>query len=431
MSALAKLALSKNILVSGSDDHLSQITKNLSDLGAKICLHKNLEGVRKCDLFVYTVAVNKRSPDFELALKLKKTILERAEFLELVAKNYKEVIAISGTHGKTTTTAMIASIMKEKNPTVHIGGEVDEFGGNLKIGKKDIFITEACEFNKSFLHLTPSILVVTNIECDHMDCYKNLEEIQSTFLQFIYKTTDFVVLNHNFLHLCDQNFANSKICTFDIDKKCDFWATNLTSEKGCYTFDVFNGNFYLGKIELSVPGKHSVLNALASIAVGVNSGISFEKIKKALKNFCNVHRRFEKLYDKSIKVFTDYSHHPTEIKCAIETAKEFSPNRLFCIFQPHTYTRTKALFNDFLTCFTGCDELLLVPTYSAREQSIEGGDSFDLFKKLPDDLNSIYFKEMKSLKNYLSKVIKNGDIILWIGAGDIDKTAKEFVAELP
>lgn len=430
MSALAKLMLSEGKFVSGCDDNLNYFTKKLCSLGAVIQENQYPSEVENCNLVVYTTAVPKKHPDLVLAKKLKKTILERAEFLALISKEYKNVIAISGTHGKTTTTAMIASIMENKKPTTHIGGDFSEISGNIKIGKKNFFITEACEFNKSFLHLSPNISVVTNIECDHMDCYENFEDLKNAFMCFISKTTDFVVLNYNILHFCDKFFAKQKVLTFDIGKKCDFWADELKEENGCFSFIAYNDNFKLGEIHLAVQGKHNVLNALASIAVGIRLGIPFSEIQNKLTNFKGVHRRFEILYKKELTVIQDYAHHPTEISCAINTAKLLHPKKLVCVFQPHTYSRTKTLFNDFLTCFNGCDELILIPTYKAREKETDGYTSFDLFKNLSDDLNSLYFENINDLKNYLFKTKINDEIILWIGAGNINEYAQNFVKKL-
>lgn len=430
MSAIAKLMLNLKKEVSGSDDTLSQITNELEELGIDIKEHHSPQKVSECDLVVYTTAVDKTNKDLVLAKKLNKPILERAEFLGFVCKFFSKTLAVCGTHGKTTVSAMLALILESKNPTIHIGGNFSQIGGNLKLGGKDLFLTEACEFNKSFLHINPSISVITNIECDHMDCYKDKQEIEQTFIKFARQTSDFIVLNHNFLHLFDPYFAKSKITTFDIDKKSDFWATNLDAENGVFSFDVFNDNFYMGEIQLNVAGKHNVLNALASIAVATKLGISFVQIQKKLKDFKGVNRRFQTLYDKDFKVIHDYAHHPTEIACAIQTAQFLKPKNLVCVFQPHTYSRTKSLFQEFLKCFNGVDKLFLLPTYSAREKEIEGGSAFDLFKSLPEDLNATYFKDELSCQKKLLKNTQKGDLILWLGAGTIEIFAKNFVKKL-
>jgi len=431
MSALAKLMTYKNKTVTGSDDVLSEVTENLQKLGIHITQHQNLQGVKNCDLLVYTYAVPLSNPDIQLAIELDKPIIERAEFLGILSSSFEECIAIAGTHGKTTTTAMIACIMREKNPTVHLGGFSPQLNGNLLVGDKHIFITEACEFHKSFLHIKPSYAVITNVEPDHMDCYKDEKELQDTFAKFMLQTSKKIILNHNFLHLYDNNYAIlSKIITFDIDKKSDFWATNLKEKNACFSFDCYNDNYFLGRIKLQVQGRHNVFNALASIAVTTTLGMPFKSIQKALKKFLSVERRFQTLRAENPHVVHDYAHHPTEIQCAIQTAKLLKPNKLFCVFQPHTYSRTLTLFKEFLKCFNGVDELILLPTYSAREKVIEGGTALDLFKKISKNIKTSYFDDVKKCENYLFKNVQKKDLVLWVGAGSIENFAKDYVQQL-
>jgi len=431
MSALAKLMVHLHKKVTGSDDVLSDVTENLQKLGIHITQHKNLQDIKNCDLLVYTYAVSLSNPDIQFAKQFHKIIIERAEFLGILTSFFDECIAIAGTHGKTTTTAMIACIMQEQNPTVHLGGFSPQLNGNLVVGEQHFFITEACEFNKSFLHIKPTIAVITNIEPDHMDCYKDEKELQNTFAKFMTQTSKNIILNHNFLHLYDNNYAIlSKIITFDIDKKSDFWATDLREKNACFSFNCYNDNYYLGAVQLQVQGRHNVFNALASIALATTLGISFEKTKKALENFVSVDRRFQTLRVENPHVIHDYAHHPTEIQCAIQTAKLLKPNKLFCVFQPHTYSRTLTLFKEFLKCFNGVDELILLPTYSAREKVIEGGTALDLFKKISKNIKTSYFDDVKKCENYLFKNVQKKDLVLWVGAGSIENFAKDYVQQL-
>lgn len=431
MSALAKLMLHLHKQVTGSDDSLSEVTKNLEESGIHITRHTGEEDVRKCDLLVYTYAVPLSNPDIQLAKKLNKKIIERAEFLGMVASSFEQCIAIAGTHGKTTTTAMIACIMRERRPTVHLGGFTPQLNGNLLIGDSNVFITEACEFHKSFLHIKPTCSVITNVEPDHMDCYRDEKELQDTFAQFMLQTSKYIVLNHNFLHLYSKNYSiTSKVITFDIDKKSDFWATDLTEKDACFSFDCYNDNYFLGRVELQVQGKHNVFNALAGIAVATILGIPFSVTQNALKNFRSVERRFQTLREKNPHVVHDYAHHPTEIQCAIQTAKLLKPNKLFCVFEPHTYSRTLTLFDRFLKCFNGVDELILLPTYSARENVIEGGTAYDLFKKLPENIKAIYSDTVEKCEKYLFENARKGDLVLWVGAGSIEKFAKNYIKKL-
>ena len=425
MSALAKLMHKEGKIISGSDDVIKQSTAQMKKSGYNIKKHSNKTGVLGADLVVYTSAISQNHKDIVLAKSLHIPIVERAEFLSLISKKYKTTIAVSGTHGKTTTTAMLAEVLSKLHPTVHVGGK-SKFG-NLKIGGKDFFITEACEFNKSFLCLQPNVSVILNIEEDHMECYRNFNDLIASFSQFINKTSDFIVLNHNFLHFLKQFLAKKKIICFDIDKKSDYWATNLTENNGCFSFDFYADNFCFGNVKLSVFGKHNVFNAVATMATALELGVQFKEIKTKIENFKSVQRRFEFLLNQNIKVVHDYAHHPTEIKSAISTAKLINKNgRIICIFQPHTFSRTEKLLKDFLTCFDKATSLVLVPTFKAREKEKDGLTSKQLFEKLDDNLDATYFDDLDKCAKYLLNIKKDNDLFLFLGAGDIDEFAKKF-----
>lgn len=263
-----------------------------------------------------------------------------------------------------------------------------------------------------------------------MDCYKDKSDLNRTFVQFARQTRDLVIINHNFSQIFDEKFANSKIQTFDIDKKCDFWACNLEQKLGCFSFDCYNQNFHLGRIELAVPGRHNVLNALGAIAVASHFGIEFEEIQKKMQEYTGTQRRFELLWENGFKVVHDYAHHPTEIECSIDTGWLLKPNRVICVFEPHTYSRTLALMPQFQTCFNRVSELLLLPTYSAREQPIAGGTALDLFEKLPDNIAATFFENPEKLEEYLLQRVQPGDLLLWLGAGTVEQFAKNFIKKL-
>ena len=430
MSGLAKLMLNFKKEVCGCDNKLSDTTKNLTNLGIIVKKSYYKKGLENCDLVVYTNAVPLNDKNLIEAKKLNKPIIERAEFLGEITKLYKKTVAISGTHGKTTTTSMIANIMDFKNPTVHVGGILNSAKSNIKIGNKQTFITEACEYNKSFLKLNPTYSIVLNIEKDHLDTYKTLKNLKQAFFEFVNQTSKKVIINHNILSTLPQNFDYSKLITFSINNKANYVAKNLKSHSGAYGFDVYKKENFVGHIDLNILGKHNVLNALASIALCLEQNISFKIIKEKLESFKNTKRRFEILYNKDFKVITDYAHHPTEIKASIKTALSISKNKLICIFEPHTYSRTISLLKEFSTCFKGAEKLILLPTYKAREKKILGGSSYDLYKVLKQQQSVVYAKNYDSCLEILKKEIKKDNVFLFLGAGTIDNLAREFASKL-
>lgn len=428
MSALAKLMKSKQKHVCGCDDNLSPITQSLNQNEITVFKHYNEEAIKNCDLVVYTNAISQNNINLTFAKKLNKPILERAEFLGEVCKLYKNVVAICGTHGKTTTTAMIAHILQDKNPTVHIGGITQDFGDNIFVGDDKIFITEACEYNKSFLHINPTHTVVTNIEKDHMDCYENFNELKEVFHKFMLKASKKVVLNNNFINFYDDFFANEKIVTFSKTAPANFFADNLQQKNGCYSFDVFHHNKKLVRVNLGVVGIHNVENALAAFAMCSQFEILPIEIAKKLETFKNVNRRFQILCGGDVMVISDYAHHPTEIKASLLSANSLKHNKIICIFEPHTYSRTKTLFDEFLTCFNLADMVFILKTYAAREKEIEGGTAHDLFWGLKEKGILVnYFENIKDLFEKIQQNTQKGDIILFLGAGTIDSFAKKYV----
>ncbi|MBQ8762238.1 MAG: UDP-N-acetylmuramate--L-alanine ligase, partial [Clostridia bacterium] len=352
--------------------------------------------------------------------------IERAQFLGLLCQEFSNTIAISGTHGKTTTTAMLAFALQSISPTVHLGGMINNYG-NLILGKHSFFITEACEFNKSFLHIKPNVCIITNTEKEHMDCYKNEQDLLNSFYQFAHQTKDLIVIQNNNPILHNLRKSNANITTFGLDNKADIYATNITQNNAKFSFDCIYNKTKLGTINLNILGKHNILNALACIAVSLHYGVEFEKIKQGLESFTGVERRFEFLKHSPCTLIHDYAHHPTEIKASLATAKLVKKNRILCVFEPHTYSRTKSLMPEFLKCFNDADEVLLLPTYSAREKPIKGGSSFDIFLNLPDEINCQYFINQIKLFNYLKQEVQPNDLVIFLGAGTIGDFAKKFL----
>ena len=427
MSALVRLAKAKNKLCSGSDCRASIELKRLKKQKIKICTKHNAKNVIGADLVVYSSAISMDNVELIMAKELNIPIMERAEFLGLIAKDYKTVVAVSGSHGKTTTTAMISNCFLRYgfNPTIHLGGNYPLISGNLNIGGKDFFITEACEFKDSFLSLSPTISVITNIEREHLDYFRNFSNIKNSFNSFVEKTKEVCFVNSKY----EKYISNkNKIITFGFDKLATFRACNIKhNEKGYYSFDCYNLNNFLGRVELSIEGKHSILNALATIAVSVYLGVPFFDVEKSLKKFSNVDRRFEKMGKfLGANVIHDYAHHPTEIRTAIKTCKTFN-KEIICVFQPHTYSRTKSLLKSFSTAFVGVCKLVFVDTYSAREK-------FDSLGSC-EHLKQVIEKSCKGIETYgvfqksevvafLRKQDLKDKILLFLGAGDIEDVAK-------
>ena len=423
MSAIAKLCLNFGLKVSGSDSKKSEITEQLKLLGAKIFYSHKKENIKNCDLVVYTCAVSEDNEELICAKMLGIKILERADFLQIICENYNHIIAISGTHGKTTTTAMVGNIFLQAglNPTIHLGGECENFNGNLKIGNTDYFITEACEYKKHLLKLPHEVGVVLNMELDHVECYKNYAELNKTFNQFALNSTKLSVINEKYSCL----FDTSNIITFSGSGNANFESRDIKILRNgktlfsCYKNGEFFGNFILG-----VLGKYNVTNALSAIAVADYYGIKYKEIYLGLEGFKGIKRRFE--YFGKINnqlVIHDYAHHPTEIENVINTTKEMFNKPVLVVFQPHTYSRTKYLFADFVSKLNIADNLVIVPTYPAREKRNQGYDAKKLFltlKKL--NKNTKYFYSFNKVKNYLESC--KDYVILILGAGDIVELAK-------
>ena len=419
MSALCQLAVHFGADCAGSDVTMSHITNNLIRIGVKVFGEHNSINIKtfKPNLVVYTGAISSENPELLLAKKLNIKCLERADFLGLVCNQFNNVIAIGGTHGKTTTSAMISEIFVEAklNPTCHIGGEVKNFNSNLRLGDNNYFITEACEYKKNFLYLKPHVSVVLNSEPDHLECYGSAENLKNAYKNFANSAQISVAM-------CGDGID----CTADFgyQNTAQFYAADIKSDKGCYSFNVFNRDKKLGYIELSVYGKHNILNALAAISVAVHEGIDFENIHCGLKNFKGVERRFEQLGEvNEAKCIADYAHHPNEIKAAISSVENIYDGRLFVVFQPHTYSRTKNLFEEFVEVLSGLNNLLIYKTYSAREYFDDSGSALTLSQAIH---KSKYGDDLQDIFEFISGV-QRGDLVLFLGAGDIYDIAKSII----
>lgn len=433
MSALAYFMLKKGVFVSGSDLKPNDFTAKLERVGALIYFGHSPSNIpHNCDLIVFTGAVSKDNPEYAEGNIRGVKMMERSEFLGYVSKMYKNVIAVSGTHGKTTTTSMIGEIFinAHLNPTIHLGGESESFGGNFYKGDDEIFITEACEYRNSFRFLNPTTALITNIEKDHTDFYKNMQEISMAFSRFANNSSTVVVFENIEIQEYIDRKVNIVHCGFDGEN--EILGYNLKKNKaGCYAFDVSHNNTYIGHFELGVIGLHNAKNALCAIAIAFLYGVDYGVVYTTLKNFKGVKRRYEKIGEyKGVPVVCDYAHHPTEIENSIKGALT-SHKKVLCIFQPHTYSRTLSLIDEFSTCFKGVHRLVIYKTYPARENPIDGGRAIDLLNNIKNLRGrKFYCYSKRCLERTLKDMDKSYDLILVLGAGDIYDICKKIIAKL-
>ncbi|WP_035292731.1 UDP-N-acetylmuramate--L-alanine ligase [Clostridium sp. KNHs214] len=434
MSGLAEILIKNGFKVSGSDRSSSPITEKLESMGVEIFYGHKSENIKDADLIVFTAAISSDNPEIIKAKELNMPLMDRAEFLGNIMKGHKYNVAVSGTHGKTTTTSMMSHILLEANvdPTILVGGQLEAINGNVRTGESEYFLTEACEYKASFLKFFPYIGVILNIEEDHLDFYRDLEEIKNTFLKFISLIPDdgYLVANYDdpvTAEICKQ--TNCNILSFGINNG-DVRAKNIHFDKnGCPSFKVFKENTELFTINLNVPGTHNILNALASICAGLCLNIPYDSILKGIESFKGTHRRFEiKGVKNGVTVIDDYAHHPTEIKAALNATKNYPHNKIYCVFQPHTYTRTISLFNNFAESFFNCDELILADIYAAREKDPGNISSQMLSDKINEKgVKCSNIHNFEDIVAYLQPILCTGDILLTVGAGDIFKVGEIFL----
>ena len=439
MSGLAEILKSKSLNVSGSDIKTSDITNKLESLGIKVNIgHSSNNITEELDLVIYTAAVKKDNPELLKAKKLNITTIDRAELLGYIMSEYQKSIAISGTHGKTTTTSMISEILlsANMNPTISVGGILPSIKGNTKIGNSEYFVAEACEYFDSFLKFTPFIGVILNIEEDHLDYFKNFENIKISFQKFAQKIKKEgnLVINNDIDNVNQiTNNLNCSFITYSVkNKNANWFADNIVNHNdGKNSFDIYYNNKKLGNIILNIPGEHNISNALAACASTYSLGINFQNISNGLKNYYGTNRRFQKkgIY-KGITIIDDYAHHPTEIKATLSAAQNIKHNKLWCIFQPHTYTRTYNLFNEFVNSFDFADNIIISDIYAARERDNGKVSAENLAKKIKEKgKNAIYIKELNDIKEYISKNCKKDDLLITMGAGDVYKIGEKLIQE--
>jgi UDP-N-acetylmuramate--alanine ligase len=440
MSGIAEILLDQNFKVSGSDKSLSEITERLAELGAVLFEGHSAENIKDdVDALVFSSAVPPDNPEVLEAKRRKIPIIRRSEMLAEVMR-LKYGIGIAGTHGKTTTTSMVSLVLLEGglDPTVIVGGRLHGFGGsNARLGKGDFIVVEADEFDRSFLSITPTIAVLTTLETDHLDCYRDLDDIKGAFVQFATKVPfyGFVVLCLDEPALQDimQKLSHKKIISYGLSPQADLQAVDIAFKENTSKFTVVRNYNELGRIELQSPGVHNVQNALAAIAVGLELEIPFEKIKSGIAKFSGVYRRWEKKGEENgISVYDDYAHHPTECRATLSGIKSGWRRRVVCVFQPHLYSRTRDFYEEFGKSFMLSDVLVVTDVYPAREEAIQGvtGELIANAAKQFGHKEVHYVVDKKNVPDFLMKIAKHGDIVVTMGAGDIYKFGVEFLSKL-
>ncbi|MDO5715838.1 MAG: UDP-N-acetylmuramate--L-alanine ligase [Tissierellia bacterium] len=427
MSALAELLLAYDYQVSGSDPKPSPITERLSNHGATIYSNHDPNHLKDVDLVIYTDAISLDNPELKEAIKKKLDIVDRASFLGALMKNYDISIAISGTHGKTSTTSMVTEIIKNapENPTILLGGQLDDIDGNIKIGDNHLFLTEACEYKANILKYFPTTATILNIDEDHLDYFDNIDHIVSTFRQYMENlgTHDHVILNvddENVLKLLP--IENALAHTFSIEGKADYQAKNLIfSQEGLPQYDLYYQGEKIDTVHLQVLGRHNIYNSLAAIASVHVNGFEFHEIIPEIEKYKGVHRRLEdKGYFKGARIMDDYAHHPTEIRSTIHALKKSCKGKLYCIFQPHTYTRTKILLDSFSKSFNEADITIITDIYAAREKDYGDIHSKTLCNAIKEcHGNAYYMKTFDDIALFLKDHLKKDDIAVTMGAGNV------------
>lgn len=430
MSAIAETLNNWNFLVTGSDISKSVITDNLNKHGIKTVIGHDLENSKKADLIIYSAAISETDPEMVIAKERNIPLIDRGSFVGYLTKLYKEAICISGTHGKTTTTSMLSICFINANldPTIEVGAILDSIGGNYRIGNSEYFILESCEYKGNFLKFNPNTAIILNIDNDHLDYYKTFDNIVKAFTEFALKVepNGLLVTNADDKNCYAlKNIAKCKVLTYGIENNnADFFAKNIKfNDNGFASFDVYKNNNFYESFELSVAGKHNILNALACISTSDYYGISTEILKTSLNSFTGAERRLEykgTLKGKNVPIFDDYAHHPTEIKATANSIKNKKYNESWVIFQPHTYSRTKLLLNDFADALSNFDNVVLLDIYAAREKNTLEISSADLATKMNElGKNALYIPDFEKAINYVKENINDNDIIITLGAGTV------------
>ena len=438
MSGLAEILLDRGFTVSGSDMVASRITDHLKSIGAQIAIGQRASNITDdIDLIVFTAAVHEDNPEYQEAARRQIPMLSRAALLGQIMANYPCSIAVAGTHGKTTTTSMLTHILLagDLDPTVSVGGMLDRIGGNIRVSQSDVFLTEACEYTNSFLEFYPYYTIILNIEEDHMDFFKDLDDIKKSFKIFASQTAadGLIIINGDMPHTDDiLSGLSQKHITFGLNPDNKFSAKDIIFDKeGNTSYTLMIDGESTVDVRLHLKGVHNVLDSLAAIACAYSMGMSMDSILLGLDSFKGTHRRFEyKGKIGSVTVVDDYAHHPTEIKATLESAKNYEHDELWVIFQPHTYTRTMAFLPQFAEALALADHVILADIYAAREPDnglIHSLDIVNLLRKAGADV--YYFPSFDEIERFIKTRVRGKDLLITMGAGDIYMVGEDLIKE--
>lgn len=429
MSGLAEILNKYGYKVTGSDSKQSDTTDKLKSHGIDVIIGQKKENINGADLIVYTDAISLDNEELAQAIKTKVDLIDRASFLGALMENYKVSIAISGTHGKTTTTSMVAEIIKNlpTEPTIIVGGKLDDINGNVLVGKEEMILTEACEYKANVLKYFPTTALVLNIDEDHLDYFDNIDHIINTFKGYgdNLGKNDKLILNiddENTRNLLERD--NTQIITIAVDRYADYRAKNIEfNDLGYPQYDLYYKDKYIDKVLLSIMGVHNVYNSLGAIAAAHENNISFKEAIDGIHNYHGVHRRLEyKGNYKGALVMDDYAHHPTEIKASLNALRKGCKKNLYCIFQPHTYTRTKLLLDSFSKSFSQTDYTIITDIYAAREKDYGDIHSKTLVDAINNNGNSAFYMEtFDEIVKFLQDNLRPNDMVVTMGAGDVYK----------
>ena len=428
MSGIAEILVNFGFQVTGSNNVETETTKKLEKAGIKVSIGHNEKNIIDQDVVVYSAAIKQDNPELVAAKSKNIPTIERADFLGELTRCYKDTITISGTHGKSTTTSMVSLCFLEalKDPSIQVGADIKQLDGNYKVGNSEYFIIEACEYVESFLKFSPKSEIILNIDNDHLDYFKNFENIKNAFIKYVKLLPDdgLLVVNGDDKNALDLiEYTNATSITYGIsNKNTDFFAVNIVFDNnGFPEFDVYaKGEFY-GRIKLSIPGMHNVLNALACIALCDYYGINLNSIQKALLSFTGANRRFEfKGTVNGANIYDDYGHHPTEIVATAKALMNKKYNKSWVVFQPHTYSRTKNLMDDFAKALLNFDNIIILDIYAAREKNTYGVTSKDLADKISSlGKDALYIPDFNDCVKYLKENLQENDIVITQGAGTV------------
>ena len=436
MSSLAEMLVSRGLLVSGTDIKHSPTTDHLESLGIHINYGHRKENITdNIDLVVYTAAIHPDNPEWLAAKEKNIRLMDRAQLLGLIMAEYPYSVAVAGTHGKTTSTSMVSEILlaAEKDPTITVGGILPTIGSNLKIGASPYFVAEACEYFDSFLRFKPAVGIILNVESDHLDYFKNLENIRRSFHAFAQRVPKegILIINHHIDNRAE--LLTDLACpaeTFGFADDADWQAKNITHDTdGRSEFDVYHKGSFFGHMGLNMPGEHNIMNALASVAAADFLSVSAEDCAKGLSHFQGTDRRFQRKGERDgVLVIDDYAHHPTEIRAMLSAAKNVKHNTIWCVFQPHTFSRTKFLFDEFGEAFGDADKVIVADIFAARETDDGTVNAAMLAERIAKTGQSAeYVGDFNAIQSYLRKNCKKGDLLLTVGAGDVFKIGEEFL----